>query len=120
LTDTIRCPWRKRSRWLVAAATALGALGALTAAAVTDLLFGRTLAFVVGGGALSIVGEFSLVLATVLAEDRATGIGVHEPSAARLVASWRSAQKSARRLHAMRRRIPEGPLRRPSFGRPTR
>jgi hypothetical protein len=110
LTDTIRCPWHHRSRWLVAAAGAVGVLGVVVAAAVGDLMLGRSALFM-AGGALLAVGSVATVVAAALAEDRATGIGVREASAARLVARWRSAQRSARRLQSIGRRVPVGPLR---------
>jgi hypothetical protein len=110
LTDTIRCPWHNRSWLLVAAAGVVGALGVLVAAAVGDLVLGRSDALFMGAGALLAVSAVATVLTAVLAEDRATGIGVHEPTAARLVASWRSARDAARRLRVIGRRIPAGPL----------
>jgi hypothetical protein len=107
-TDSLRCPWPNRGWWLV---VAVGAVGGLVVVSVGDILLGRSDALFLGGGALLAVGAVATVVTAALAEDRATGIGVHEPSAAQLVASWRSAQQAARRLYAIRRRIPAGPLR---------
>jgi hypothetical protein len=103
VADLARCPWTTRGWWLLGGAATL----ALGLSAVGALVLGSLWVLAAAGLA---VGVGALVVGTVLSEDRATGIGVHEPSVGVLTVSWSRARRAARLLRRTARQLPAGPL----------